>query len=137
MRLTPMQRREFLQLATAASALAAGAPVPAAAAGDYRFKLGMYLGELDLPFDESLAKAKEIGAEYVWFNRLKGETPVGRMTDADVDRLAGRVQRHGLKVFLLNAGNPFKELHLTDLSVKDPEAHPGFRQQLADLTRSM
>ena len=34
---------------------------------DYRFKLGMYLPELRLPFDEALAQAKDIGAEYVWF----------------------------------------------------------------------
>ena len=27
---------------------------------DYRFKLGMYLPELRLPFDEALAKAKDI-----------------------------------------------------------------------------
>jgi sugar phosphate isomerase/epimerase len=59
------------------------------------------------------------------------------MSDAEADRLAERVKRHDLKVFLLNAGNPFKEIHLTDLSAKAPEEHPGFRQQLADLTRSM
>ena len=29
------------------------------------FKLGMYLPELRLPFDEALAKAKEIGVEYI------------------------------------------------------------------------
>src|SRR5690349_5585752 len=130
-----MQRREFLR--TAAAAALAAAPAPAAETGDYRFKLGMYLGELDLPFDEALAKAREIGAEYVWFNQLKGETPVGRMSDAESDRLAERVKRHDLKVFLLNAGNPFKEIHLTDLSAKAPEEHPGFRQRLADLPRSM
>ena len=32
---------------------------------DYRFKLGIYLPELDLPFDQALAAAKDIGAEFV------------------------------------------------------------------------
>jgi sugar phosphate isomerase/epimerase len=136
MRLT-MQRRQFLQLTAVSSALAAAGSSPAADADDYRFKLGMYLGELDLPFDESLAKAKEIGAEYVWFNRLPGETPIGRMSDAEADRMADRVRRHGLKIFLLNAGNPFKEIHLTELSAKSPTDHLPYRQQLAELTRSM
>jgi sugar phosphate isomerase/epimerase len=97
----------------------------------------MYLGELDLPFDESLAKAREIGAESVWFNVLKGETPIGKMTDAEADRMAERVARHGLTIFLFNAGNPFKEIHLTEFSLQTIDEHPRFREQLADLTRSM
>ncbi len=123
-----MNRRQFLQL---------GATAAAAQTNGYRFKLGMYLGELDMPFDESLAKAKEIGAESVWFNQLKGETPIGKMTDAEADRMAERVARHGLKIFLLNAGNPFKEIHLTEFSVQTIDEHPKFRQQLADLNRSV
>jgi sugar phosphate isomerase/epimerase len=134
-----MRRRDFLGAAATASLAAWTAPAAAIGAetSDYRFKLGMYLGELDLPFDESLATAKEIGAEYVWFNTLKGETPIGRMSDAEVDRLAQRVAHHNLKIFLLNAGNPFKEIHLTDLKVENPESNSDFSKQLADLTRSM
>ena len=37
---------------------------------DSRFKLSMFLHELELPFDQALATAKEIGAEYVWFDRM-------------------------------------------------------------------
>ena len=137
-----MKRREFLthvpRSAAGAAALAAGT-ASAARQGEepYRFKLGMYLPELDLPFDQELAKAKEIGAEYVWFTRLKGETDLGKMSDAEADRMAQRVERHGLKIFLLGAGNPFKQIHLTDLAIDTLEAQPAFRKALGDLVRSM
>ena len=139
-----MKRREFLRhvpksaAGVAASAMAAGS---AAARRDdedpYRFKLGIYMPELDLPFDEELAKAKEIGAEYVWFNRLKGETDIARISDAEADRMAQRVERHGLKIFLLNAGNPFKGIHLTDLALDTLAEHPAFRKDMDNLVRSM
>ena len=103
----------------------------------YHFKMGMYLPELGLPFDESLAKAKEIGAEYIWFNQMPNEPDIAQMSDAEADRMAKRVSRHDLKIFLLNAGNPFKTIHLTDLNVKTMRAHPAFRKELGDLTRSM
>ena len=58
---------------------------------DYRFKLGMYLPELRLPFDEALAKAKDIGAEYVWFNSLPDEPAIAEMSDAE-SRSHGRAR---------------------------------------------
>ena len=100
---------------------------------DYRFKLGMYLPELRLPFDEALAKAKEIGAEYVWFNSLSDEPPIAEMSDAEVDRMGDRVVRHGLNIFLLSAGNPFKQIHLTDLSLETMPDHPDFRKDFDNL----
>jgi len=103
----------------------------------YRFKLGMYLPELGLPFDEALAKAAEIGVESVWFNHLPNEPAIAEMTNADADRMAKRVAKHNLEIFLLNAGNPIKKIHLTDLNVKSMGDHPVFRKELADLTRSM
>jgi len=125
-----MRRRDFLTVLPAA-ALAANKPA------DYRFKIGMYLPELQLPFDQALDKCKQIGAEYIWFNQLAGETDVGRMSDAEADRMAERVARRNLKIFLLNAGNPFKEIHLTDLDRKTMDEHPAFRRQFQDLVRSM
>jgi len=104
---------------------------------DYRFKLGMYLPELGLPFDESLAKAKEIGAEYVWLTQVPNEPDIAEMSDAQADRMAQRVARHDLKIFLLNAGNPFKKIHLADLKLKTMSEHPGFRKDLNALVRSM
>ena len=42
----------------------------------------MFLNELQLPFDDALATAKDIGAEYVWFDSL-GEGPeIADMSDA-------------------------------------------------------
>ncbi|MBI3682676.1 MAG: sugar phosphate isomerase/epimerase [Acidobacteria bacterium] len=124
-----MRRREFL-------AAAIGCTV-ASGAAEYRFKLGLYLPELDLPFDQALDTANEIGAKYVWFNQLKGETPVSAMTDAEADRMAERVARRGLEICVLNAGNPFKEIHLADLELKTLADHPLFGAQFHDLTRSM
>lgn len=132
-----MDRRHFLGAAVAAGVGALGAARGDDAAAPYRYKMGIYLGELDSPFDESLATAKEVGAEYVWFNQLRGETPVGRMTDEEAEKVAARVAKHGLKIFLFNAGNPFKGVHLTDVSAKQPLQSPVLQQDLADLTHSM
>ena len=104
---------------------------------DYHFKLGMYLPELGLPFDEALATAKDIGAEYVWFNRVGDETPMAEMSDAEVDRMAARVANAGLKLHLIAVGNSFKQLHLTDVTVDSMQDNPEFRQDFDALTRSM
>ena len=45
-------------------------------AGSYTFKLGMFLPELDLPLEQALETARELGAGYVWFSRLRGLAPV-------------------------------------------------------------
>jgi len=101
------------------------------------FKLGMYLPELRLPFDESLATAKEIGAEYVWFNRVPGAPPIAEMSDAEVDHMAERVDRHGLKMYLISAGNSFKQIHLSDLNLETMDDHPDFRKERNELIRAM
>ena len=98
----------------------------------------MYLPELGLPFDESLAKAKEIGADCVWFNTLGTDGPSMRdLDDAAVDRVAEQVAGHGLEIFLINVGNPFKQIHLTDLDLDGMEENPEFRQDMDDMVRSM
>ena len=97
----------------------------------------MYLPELRFPFNEALAKAKEIRAEYVWFNHLSDEIPISQMSDEEVDHMGKRVSQHGLKIFLIGAGNPFKTIHLTDLSLETMADHPAFRKELNDLIRSM
>ena len=104
---------------------------------DYRFKLGMYLPELRLPFDEALAKAKDIGAEYVWFNSLPDEPPIAEMSDAEIDRMGERVAQHGLEIFVIGASNPFKALHLTDLDLDTLETHPAFRKEFDNFKRSL
>jgi sugar phosphate isomerase/epimerase len=104
---------------------------------DYRFKLCMYLSELRLPFDEALAKAKEIGAEYVWLNRVSDAAPIAHASDADVDDLAARVARHDLKIFLIGAGATFKQIDLSTLKLETLDDHPDFRKDLNDLIRAM
>ncbi len=104
---------------------------------DYRFKLGMYLPELDLPFDQALTTAKDIGAEYVWFPRLRDETPIAEMTDAQVDDMAARVSNHGLKLHLIAAENSFKKVHLTELDLDGMQEHPEFRCDFDNLVRAM
>ncbi len=152
-----MKRREFLTAieraglgVAAATLLTAGAreaqasprgKTPANSPGRpgdrHRFRVAMYIPELRLPFDEELAKAKEIGVDYVWFNRLLNETDMAQMSDAAADRMAQRVERQGLKIFLLNAGNPFKQIHLTDLELETMGDHGGFRKDFDSLIRSM
>ena len=104
---------------------------------DYRFKLGMYLPELRLPFDEALSKAKDIGAKYVWFNSLPDEPPIAEMSDAEVDRMGERVAQHGLEIFVIGASNPFKALHLTDLDLGTLETDPAFRKEFDNFKRSL
>ena len=103
----------------------------------YRFKLGMFLNELRLPFDEALAAAKDIGAEYVWFSNVPGGPEIAGMSDAEIDRMAEQVAEHDLKLFLISASNPFKQIHLTDIDAGAPKDNEEYRRHLDDLTRSM
>ena len=124
--------------ATAGVGVRVNEPAPAGSVNDnYRFKLGMYLPELQLPFDQALAKAKEIGVESVWFNRLYQEAEIAQLSDAEADRMAQRVQRHGLEIFLLSAGSSFKHIHLTELDKDKPTANDLFQKDLAELVRCM
>lgn len=126
-----MNRRQFI--GGAAGVAAAGA----AEQGSHAWKIGMYLGELDLPFDESLDTARELGIKYTWFNQLKGERPIAEMTGTEADKMVERVRRRGMEIFVLNAGNPFKEIHLAELDLKTLPDQPAFRKHLSDLTKSM
>ena len=104
---------------------------------DYRFKLGMFLPELGLPFDEGLARAKEIGADSVWFTSIADEPPIAEMSDAEAGRMAARVAKHGLELHVIAAGAPFKQLHLADLDLDTMQDDPAFREGFDDLVRSM
>ena len=104
---------------------------------DYQFKLGMFLPELGLPFDEGLALAKDIGADSVWFTSIADEPPIAEMSDADAGRMAARVAKHGLELHVIAAGAPFKQLHLADLDLDTMQDDPAFRKEFDDLVRSM
>jgi sugar phosphate isomerase/epimerase len=97
----------------------------------------MFLPELGLPFDEGLARAKEIGADSVWFTSIADEPPIAEMSDAEAGRMAARVAKHGLELHVIAAGAPFKQLHLADLDLDTMQDDPAFRKEFDDLVRSM
>ena len=95
------------------------------------------MNELELPLDEALEAAKDIGVDYVWFTELRDRPQVAEMTDAEVDKLAEKIAAHGLEQMLISAGSPFKFTHLTDLDADGLPEHPEFRKDFDDLVRSM
>ena len=103
----------------------------------YRFKIGICLNELQLPFEESLATSRDIGAEYIWFNALEDSPPVAELSAAEIDEIGERVAHHRLKFMLVGAGNPFKQVHLTDLDTETMPESPLFRKEFDDMVRSM
>ena len=103
----------------------------------HRFRIGMFLNELRLPFDEALDAAKEIGVEYVWFDRLDDRPPIADMSDAEIDSVGERVAARGLKLFLISAASPFKPIHLTDVDGSAPLDHPQVRDHFQNIVRSM
>lgn len=105
-------------------ALAAGAAGECGEMGEYDFKLGMFLPELDLPFERALETAREMGAGFVWFSRLKDRAPVAEWSDREVDRVGRLVERHDLRWLVVSADNPFKSVHLTDLPLEGLAEHP-------------
>jgi len=104
---------------------------------DYRFKMGMFLNELGMSFDQSLAVAKDIGAEYVWFDRIPGEGPIDEMSDVEVCRIKEKLDNYGLKIALVSTAPPFKQMHLTDLKLDTLQDNPAFQKELQRLVRGM
>ena len=101
------------------------------------FKLGMFLNELKLPFDEALAAASEIGAEYVWFDHIMDGPQLTEMTPAEIDDMGRRVESHGLKISLLSPQSPFKFTHLTELDSDAPESAPIVQKEMDDVVKTM
>lgn len=104
---------------------------------DTPFKIGMYLGELRLPLEAAMAKAAEIGAESVWYDRLPGDSPMVEMTDQEADRVAELGAEHDLEIFAVGASGSFKKVHLCDLDAERLDEHPDFVRELKELTRAM
>lgn len=102
------------------------------------FQLGIFLPELKLPFEIALENAAAMGIEALWLDRLDAQArPIAELTPAEIDAMAKRVDRHRLKIVLLNAATPFKQIHLTDLSLATLRDDPLFRHDFAALVRSM
>ena len=90
-----------------------------------------------LPFDQGLAIASDLGANYVWFAQLPDETPIAAMNDTQVDDMAARVDRHGLKLYQICAHHPFHNIRLDELEPDKALDHPDFRRDFEALVRSM
>ena len=101
------------------------------------FKIGMYLAELHLPFEEAVATAQEIGVKHIWYNDKAYDKQFEDMSDSEVDVLAGAFADHGLSIFLLTPGNCFKQVHLTDLELDTMAQHPAFCAEMKSLERRM
>ena len=97
----------------------------------------MFINELKLPFEKSLKVAKDIGAEYVWFSRIPDWPEIAYLTDKQVDNMANLVYKNDLKLLLISASSPFKQIHLTDISEDSPKRNKEYSKDISDLIRSM
>ena len=106
-------------------------------AKSHRFKLGLFLNELQMPFEEALSTAKGIGAEYVWFDHVRDEPDLVDMTPAQIASIGKRVEANGLRISLISPRSPFKFIHLTELDGEAPLEYPTLQTELEHLTRTM
>ena len=103
----------------------------------HKFKTGMFLNELQLPLDEGLAVAKDLGVEYVWFSSLVDRPPIAEMSDDEIEEIGKKIEARGLKHMIVSAGSPFKSIDLTTLSVDSFEDDEDFQKDFSDMVRSM
>ena len=103
----------------------------------YEFKMGMYLGELRQPWEQSLATARDLGARYVWCGAHSEGRSLYQLSDAEIDVAARQVAAHGLEFFLIEGGGLFKTVHLAELEPGRMLEHAEFREHLSRLERSM
>ena len=103
----------------------------------YEFKMGMYLGELQQPFEQSLGTARDIGAKYVWCGNYSQNQMMCELPDKDLDKAVEQVAAHNLEIFLLDGGGLLKGVHLAELQPGKMLEHEKFKQELDTLERSM
>ncbi len=105
---------------------------------DYHFKLGMYLPELRLPFEEGLTKAKELGAEYIWYSsRLSIEAEMSEMQDGEIQKVGDLASKYDLEIFAVSPSNCFKQVHLAELEAGKMMQHPQFRRDFDNTVRAL
>ena len=103
----------------------------------YEFKLGMALNELQLPFEESINKAKELGVRYLWSGSFWDGRRLSEMPDSQVDEVATLVDSLGLEFLFIDNAVLFKHIHVTELELGKMLEHPQFKEHLDILTRSI
>lgn len=101
------------------------------------FKLAMFLNELQLPLEDGLDAAKDMGVEYVWFTDLLNRPPIAELSDAEVDDIGAAVSSRGLEHMKISAGSPFKFFDLTSASIEDMSRSEEFRADMRAVIRSM
>ncbi len=104
---------------------------------NYEFKMGMYLGELQQPFEESLATARDIGAKYVWCGNYSQHRMICELADDEIDKVVALVAAHDLEIFLLDSGGLLKSVHLAELQAGKMLEHEQFKREFELLKRSM
>ena len=95
---------------------------------NYEFKMGMYLGELQQPFEESLATARDIGAKYVWCGNYSQHRMICELADDEIDKVVALVAAHDLEIFLLDSGGLLKSVHLAELQAGKMLEHEQFKR---------
>ena len=105
--------------------------------GPYEFKLGMFLSELQQPFEESLDTARKLGAQYVWCGNYPGDRRLFDLSDAEIDAAAETVRSRGLDFLFMDSGGLFKQVHLAELEMGKMLEHAQFSEHFTSLTRLM
>ena len=103
----------------------------------YEFKMGMYLGELQQPFEQSLATARDLGAHYVWCGTHSNNRSLYELADDEIDQAAEQVAAHGLEFFLIDGAGLFKTVHLAELEPGKMLEHDQFKEHFTKLERAM
>ncbi len=109
----------------------------------HNFKLGMFLTEPQLPFEEALDLAAELEVKYLWFmgnGTVSGRTedkPLVDMSDGEIDEMQAKLKSRNQEFFLLLNRPHFKGIHLTEFDLDNMEEHPTFKRDLDELKRTM
>lgn len=109
----------------------------------HKFKLGMFLTEPQLPFEEALDLAAELEVKYLWYmcngevSGLKKDKALVEMNDAEIDAMQASLASRGQEFFLLLNRPHFKGIHLTEITLDTLEEHPTFRRDFDELVRTM
>ena len=105
--------------------------------GDYEFKLGMFISELQLPFEEALQAASDMGVGYVWCSAYDDGRRISELPDAQIDEIIKSIDAHGLRPLFIDSGGLLKQVHLAELESGKMLEHAQFKEHFDQLTRSM